>query len=240
MELNSLSIVIMVLVVPASFVLSSAAGFGGSLILVPALVLAIGAKQGVALAALLLAVNNLAKMGAYRKTLPIVESLLIAVAVMLGAAVGASLMVKAPESWIKVMVMAMLLATFAGDFFVTGPVRKAWALLLALISGATSGFSGTSGPLKGVALRSLQLERQYFVGAASIVSLVGDMTKTAVFTHSGLLTQPQLLLAAGLMPVMILCTLAGRRLNHQVGEKGYTALFWTVMAGYAARLVFAS
>ena len=66
------------------------------------------------------------------------------------------------------------------------------------------------------------------------------MTKTAVFTHSGLLTQPQLLLAAGLMPVMILCTLAGRRLNHQVGEKGYTALFWAVMAGYAARLVFAS
>ena len=144
MELNSLSIVIMVLVVPASFVLSSAAGLGGSLILVPALVLAIGAKQGVALAALLLAVNNLAKMGAYRKSLPIVESLLIAVAVMIGTAVGASLMVKAPESWIKVMVMAMLLATFAGDFFVTGPARKAWALLLALISGASSSWSGNT------------------------------------------------------------------------------------------------
>lgn len=244
MEFDVLTLSILILVVPASFVLSSAAGFGGSLILVPALVMALGAKEGIALAALLLAANNVAKVVVYRKTVPIAKAALIAVAVMAGAALGASLMVQAPEQWVKIGVIIALVATFAGDFLAkgtlaSGPVRKAWAGLLALTAGATSGFSGTAGPLKGVALRSLQLDRQYLVGAASLVSLVGDMTKAAVFTQSGLLGQSQLMLAALLLPVMALCTLGGRKLNQQVGEKGYAILFWTVMAGYTARLVTA-
>ncbi len=239
MEFDALTLAILVLVVPASFVLSSAAGLGGSLILVPALVLALGAKEGVALAALLLAVNNVAKVVVYRKTMPLAKAGLIAVAVMAGAALGAGLMVQAPDAWVRIAVLLALIFTLAGDFTVTGPVRKAWAGLLAFTSGATSGFSGTSGPLKGVALRSLQLERQYFVGAASLVSLVGDMTKAAVFTQSGLLGQNHLILAAALIPVMALCTMGGRKLNQQVGEKGYAILFWTVMAGYSARLVSA-
>ena len=174
MEFDVLTLSILILVVPASFVLSSAAGLGGSLILVPALVMALGAKEGVALAALLLAANNVAKVVVYRKTVPLAQAALIAVTVMVGAALGASLMVQAPEQWVKIGVIVALVVTFAGDLLVKGatakgPVGKAWAGFLALISGATSGFSGTSGPLKGVALRSLQLDRQYLVGAASLV-----------------------------------------------------------------------
>jgi uncharacterized membrane protein YfcA len=41
-----------------SFTISASAGLGGSLVLVPTLVLFIGPKEGVALAALLLASNN--------------------------------------------------------------------------------------------------------------------------------------------------------------------------------------
>ncbi len=239
MAFDTLSLLILVLVVPLSFVLSSAAGLGGSLILVPALIMALGVKQGVALAALLLAVNNLAKLGTYRRTLPVREALLIAVAVMLGAAVGASLMLQAPESWVKWGVIAAFAATLLLDNLPTGATRRAWSALLALGSGATSGFSGMSGPLKGVAIRSLGLKRQYFVGAAAIVSLTGDVTKTIVFANGGLLGSDQLTLALALVPVMIGCTLAGRRINQNVGERGYALLFWTVMTGYTARLVFA-
>ena len=235
MEFDALTLVLLMVAVPASFVLSAAAGLGGSLILVPTLMM--GPKEGVALAALLLAVNNLAKLTAYRKTLPIPQAAMITLAVMLGATAGASLMVMAPETWVRNAVIVMLVLTFAGDIWVNGPVRRVWAVVLALTSGATSGFSGTAGPLKGVALRSLALNRQYFVGAAAIVSLAGDMTKTVVFTHSGLLGEAHLLMAAALIPVMILCTLGGRRLNRRVGEQGYAILFWTVMAGYVTRLV---
>ena len=52
----------------AAFTLSASAGLGGSLILVPALSLLLGAKQGVALAALMLAANNVFKVALYWRT----------------------------------------------------------------------------------------------------------------------------------------------------------------------------
>lgn len=239
-EIDALSLVVLILLVPASFILSSAAGLGGSLILVPALLMVMDVKEGVALAALFLAFNNLTKLAAYRNTLPVKESVLIAISVMLGAAMGASLMMMAPESWVKVFVIAALLSTFFIDVMKFKPVQKVWGVLLAFTSGATSGLSGMSGPLKGVAIKSLGLKRQYFVGVAAIVSTVGDMTKALVFSHSGLLGQFELMLAVVLIPIMILCTYTGRKLNQGVGERGYAVLFWAVMAAYTSRLVLAS
>ena len=245
MELTLLNSLILLVAVPAAFVLSSSAGLGGSLIMVPALAMVFGIKEGVAMAALLLAVNNLAKLGAYRQTLPFKPAALITVAVVSGAAFGATLMLRAPEHWVTVIVITAFLATFLVDLLPqansnSNRARKGWAGALALTSGATSGFSGMSGPLKGVAIRSLNLQRQYFVGAAAIVSLAGDATKALVFAKGGLLGQSELQIAAMLIPVMILSTLAGRNLNQRLGEKGYAILFWAVMIGYTGRLVLAA
>lgn len=237
MEFDALTLVLLALVIPASFVLSAAAGLGGSLILVPGLMLAIGTREGIAVAALLLACNNVAKVIVYRKTLPWRASALIAAAVICGSALGASLMLQMPETWVAWGVAVMVLLTLTGDFLSHGPVHKAWAVGLAFLSGSTSGFSGTSGPLKGLAIRSLQLERFYFVGAASLVSMVGDMTKALVFSQSGLINTSHLLLAGTLVPVMMGCSLLGRRINREVGEKWYSILFWAVMGGYLIRLM---
>jgi len=237
MEFDALTLVLLALVIPASFVLSASAGLGGSLVLVPALMLAIGTREGIAVAALLLACNNIAKVIVYRKTLPWRASALIAVAVICGSALGASLMLQMPETWVAWGVAIMVLLTLAGDFLAHGPVHKVWAVVLAFLSGSTSGFSGTSGPLKGLAIRSLQLERFYFVGAASLISMVGDMTKALVFSQSGLINSTHLLLAGTLVPVMIGCSLLGRRINRDVGENWYSVLFWTVMGGYLIRLM---
>ncbi|PCM45843.1 sulfite exporter TauE/SafE family protein [Marinobacter sp. ANT_B65] len=237
MDFDALTLVLLVLVIPVSFVLSAAAGLGGSLILIPGLMIAIGTREGIAVAALLLACNNIAKVVVYRKTLPWAASALVAAAVIAGSALGATLMLQVPEAWVRYGVAAMLLLTLAGDFFTQGSVRKAWAVFLAFVSGSTSGFSGTSGPLKGIALRSLQLERFYFVGAASLVSMLGDITKALVFSQAGLITTTHLILAGGLVPVMAGCTLLGRKINREVGEKWYSVLFWTVMGGYLIRLM---
>ena len=111
--------------------------------------------------------------------------------------------------------------------------------MLALGSGFSSGFSGTSGPMKGLALRALRLDRRHTVGAASVVSLFGDVTKTAVFTDAQLLGTGSYELALAAVPLMVTCTFLGRRLNSRLGERGYAVLFWSVTVGYAGRLVFA-
>lgn len=217
--------------------LSASAGLGGSLVLVPMLALAIGTKEGVALAALLLAANNLVKLVAYRGTIPWRKSLIVLVLVVIGSAVGAALLIAAPETWVSAAVVLSIVLALAAERLRLPAVQKIGAPVLALASGATSGFSGTSGPLKGVALRLLNLDRSHLVGAASVVSLAGDATKASVYAGAGLLSTESLLLMAGLFPVMIASTFFGRYLNSRVGERGYAVLFWTVMGGYSLRLL---
>lgn len=231
------AVLVLALATFAAFTVSSAVGLGGSLVLVPALVIAIGPKHGVALAALLLACNNVVKVYAYRATLPIKKSVVILVCTIGGTAVGAVLLTRVDETIVVVAVIASLVGSFAVERFAVEGLRHRSAPVLAAASGATSGFSGTSGPLKGVAVKNLGLDRLHTVGAASIVSLGGDMTKTTIFVEAGLLDDRAWQVAAMSVPVMVLGTFAGRRLTRWLGERRWTALFWATMIGYAARLV---
>ena len=222
-----------------SFVVSASAGLGGSLVLVPALSLLLGAKEGVALAALLLGANNVFKVLAYRRTLPLRLSLAIIAATMVGAFLGARLLVAAPERAVGAAVVVAMAASF---LFERRRLRRALqtsAPVLAVGSGLTSGFSGTSGPLKGVAVRGLGLDRLHMVGAASMVSFAGDATKAAVFAEASLLGGSALAFAAAAMPLMVLGTWAGRQLNQHLGERAFAGLFWGVMAAYSLRLLLA-
>jgi uncharacterized membrane protein YfcA len=237
MELTGWVIVPTLVAVAASFAVSASAGLGGSLILVPTLALVLGTKEGVALAALLLAGNNVVKVAAYRETLPFRKALLVIVLVAVGAAVGSRLLVAAPETVVTVGVIVSFAAALVAERLDLDRVRSSGGPFLAFGAGATSGFSGTSGPLKGMAIRQLDLDRAHFVGAASLASLVGDATKAAVFAEARLLDRSSVLLAAAAVPLMFAATLGGRRINRSLGERGYTGLFWSVMAGYTVRLL---
>jgi hypothetical protein len=130
----------------------------------------------------------------------------------------------------------MFAASIAAERMELGRVRTGFAPFLALTSGAASGFSGTSGPLKGVAIRNLDLDRRHFVGAASLASFAGDATKTAIFAEGHLLGRTSLLIALAAVPLMILGTWSGSTLNERVGEHTFAVLFWTVMSGYSMRM----
>jgi len=222
--------------VAVAFTVSASAGFGGSLVLVPALALVLGTKEGTALAALLLAANNVVKVGAYRRTIPWRRAAVIVLLVALGTAVGALLFVAAPEDLVTVAVLVTFVGAFLAERLDLSRLRRLGAPLLAFGAGATAGFSGTAGPLKGLAVRGLDLDRQHLVGALSLVSLVGDATKTAIWTEAQLIPPGGYLLAVGAIPLMFAATLLGRRLNSTIGERGFSSLFWLVMAGYTVRL----
>lgn len=218
-------------------VVSAAAGMGGSLIIVPALVALVGPTKGVALAALILGVNNIGKVIAYRRSLPFRTALPVAVVVAIGAALGARLLLALSDTVVSIAVVVVLVSSFASERFEVGRVGRISAPVLGFFSGAASGFSGTSGPLKGAALRNLQLDRHHLVGAASIVSMFGDLSKSLVFAQASVLGTREVTAAAAAIPVMFLSVRAGRRLNQQVGEQGYAVLFWTVMFGYGVRVL---
>lgn len=143
----------------------------------------------------------------------------------------------APQAAVGVAVIVSLGLGFLAERPRFERLRRAGAPALALASGAASGFSGTSGPLKGLAIRCLGLDRRHLVGAASLASLAGDATKAGIYAEASLLGESALALGAAAIPLMILATYAGRRLNLSLGERGFAVLFWAVMTGYSARLL---
>lgn len=137
-----------------AFLLSASAGFGGSLLLVPALALLLGPKQGIALSALLLMGNNVAKVIAYRRTIPIRAVAVTLILTLVGTALGAQLLLGAPETWVSAAIILAFALSFVAERIGTMRLLHVATPLFAFAAGATSGFSGTSGPLKGVALRN--------------------------------------------------------------------------------------
>lgn len=220
----------------ASFVISASAGLGGSLLMVPTLALFLGSKEGVALAALLLASNNVMKIIAYRKTLPFRAAAPLIVLIAVGAALGSTLLVNASDVVVTIAIVLMFVASVVAERYEIRRLRAGFAPVLAFVSGASSGFSGTSGPLKGAAIRNLDLDRRHFVGAASLASFAGDATKTAIFADAELLGRGSILLAVAALPLMALGTWTGSTINRRVGERTFAILFWVVMAGYTVRL----
>jgi uncharacterized membrane protein YfcA len=230
-------IILAIAAAAVSFLLSASAGLGGSLVLVPVLGLLLGPKQGVAVAALLLGCNNIAKVVAYRRTIPWRAVLGVLAFTVIGAALGARLLVSVPEAWVSGAIVVSFGATFLAERLRLERLQRASPPFLAFGAGAASGFSGTSGPLKGIALRSLGLERFHLVGAASAVSLAGDAMKAAIFTHAALIDATAWTIVLGALPLMPLAALVGRHLNGRMGERAYAVLFWSVMMGYSLRLL---
>ena len=220
-----------------AFLVSASAGLGGSLVLVPVLTLALGAKSGISLAALLLAGNNIVKLWAYRRTLPLRASATVTLCTLVGAVIGSRLLVILPEQGAQAIVVFSLALALLAERWELRALRASLGSSSAVLAGAMSGISGTSGPLKGVAVRALGLDRMHTIGAAAMVSAASDLTKTAVFAEAGLLGRDELQLALLSIPLMIAATFAGRQFAMTIGEKGFARLFWIVIGGYTVRLM---
>jgi uncharacterized protein len=228
---------LVVLFAVTAFTLSACVGLGGSLLLVPALSLVLGVKQGVVLASLLLAANNVAKVVAYRRTLPLRPILGVIAATAIGAYLGAGLLILAPAAWVGVAVVGAIAFTFLFEHAGRQRLMRLSTPVLALGAGLTSGFAGTSGPLKGLALRGVTGDRQQLAGAAACVSLVADVVKAGVYLNAALLDSQMMHLAAWTIPLVPFTAALGYRLNRDMGERAFRVLFWSVMLGYSFRLL---
>lgn len=219
---------------------SSIAGYGGSLVLLPALAAILGPKQGIALASLLLAWNNGFKVIAYRHTLAVKEGWPLLIVTAVGVLIGADLLVRSPDNLILWSIVVVTLSALLIEFFASDRIRKAQRTAAVPLMGASavlSGFSGSSGPLKGISIRSLGLPRLHHVGLASSVSLVGDALKAELFAQANLLPNIKWSVLALAAPVMPLAAWVGRRVNERIQESTFRWVFWSVVGAYTLRMI---
>ncbi len=73
---------------------------------------------------------------------------------------------------------------------------------------------------------------------ADTTALAGDAVKSSIFIRSSLVNSTTLTILVSAVLIMPFAVYLGRLINEEIGERSYAALFWTVMAGYTARLIF--
>lgn len=229
--------ILILIAVFIAFVVSASAGMGGSLILIPVMALTLGSKSGIAVSAILLGCNNIFKVIAYRRTIPLKPILGIMIFIAIGAFLGSIIMVGVSSVWVDWAIIMSFVISFLFERKQWYKIRHLSVSVYAFLAGISSGFSGTSGPLKGVALRNLNLDRFYLVGGASLVSLVGDMVKTTVYFQGALYDTFTYKIVIYSLFIMPFAVYLGKFINEKIGEKAYSVLFWTVMFGYSIRII---
>lgn len=232
----------------AALFVSSVAGYGGSLILVPALASILGPRQGIAFAALLLGWNNVFKVLAYRHSLALRQGWPLVLATAVGVTFGARLAIAAPERlviWtiagasVATLLIEVLSRAAATDAGASPGLRSRRSIAVPAIaaSAVLSGVSGTSGPLKGIAIRAMRLPRLHHVGLAASVSLVADAVKIELFADAGYLADLNTAVLLGALPMMPVGAWTGRAINRRINERQFRWVFWTVVGGYNLRML---
>ncbi len=124
----------------------------------------------------------------------------------MGAALGSTLLVNASDVVVTIAIALMFVASVVAERYEIRRLRAGFAPVMAFVSGASSGFSGTSGPLKGAAIRNLDLDRRHFVGAASLASFAGGRHQNGDLRRCRTAGSRVDLLAVAALPLMALGT----------------------------------
>ena len=221
-----------------SFLISASAGMGGSLLLIPTLSYFIGVRDGIIISSILLGLNNCVKIIVFRKYIRIKNIVYLLLFMLIGAIAGSLLMMKIEEDILAVILFINIIFAFIIEKNAATDVRKKISWMYSGLSGFCSGISGTSGPLKGMAIKCLDLDKLQIVAAASVLSFATDSTKAIIYlsSYNPLVGNSfsLLLVSICMMPV---ATVVGKRINHKISNVAYDVLFFSILSGYAVRLI---
>ena len=227
---------VVALLIFVSFLLSASCGLGGSLILIPSLSILFGIKESIIISSLLLAMNNLVKVCLFRKSIQLLPVGGLLVCIAGGASLGALLLLKMDEKLITPIFILHVVFSFIFQRNKNLEVRKKVSLAISFVAGLLSGVAGSAGPLKGIALKCHVFTKTELVAAASLLSFVTDLTKSAIYLPATYSQLPWGIVWYSLL-VMPIATALGRYLNRRMSETAYDALFYSVMSGYVLRLL---
>lgn len=180
----------LVLLVIAFFseLLGTMSGFGSSTFFVPLAVLIESFQFVLALTAILHCFGNSSRIFIFRQYFEWRSFLLLIVPVIVFTGLGAILTTQFPvehmQKILGIMLIVISLIFFFGKKFMHR-LPQWLALVLSILSGFFTGFIGTGGALRGLALAALQLPKNTFVMTSASVDLGGDLLRAGIYLMNG-------------------------------------------------------
>jgi hypothetical protein len=205
-----------------SALLGSVAGTGGSLVLLPALVLHFGIQDATAILLIANAAANVSRVWVNRRELVL--------PVVWWFALGSVPLVVA-GAWLFTIAAPELLTRVLGGFLLfmllwrhmpirpPKPPTVRWFFPVGLAIGFVSGLMASSGPLSAPFFLSYGLLRGAYIGTDALITVLMHIPKAAVFLHQGLISRHVLIASAVLIPFMIGGAVYGKRILDRVPDR---------------------
>lgn len=218
---------------------SGIAGFGGALLLLPALVAAIGVTKAVPLLTIVQLIGNLSRASFGFKQITWKPVKLFLVAAIPMSVVGAMSFVQLPKELITRAIGAIILIFLALEYFGALKIKAGPVLLITggAVVGFVSGLVGSAGPLGAAIFLTLKLAPLAYIASDAITSVVMHGVKIAVYQHFIDFDQQFWVLAVALGGAMVLGTWAGKRVVERMSRKRFRWLVAILLVLNAAYML---
>lgn len=218
-------------------------GVGLPLVIVPLLALVIPTPKAVALMGIPIVLSNVwqaADSGlagyAVRRFAPLMITLALATGITARLALGL------PTGTLDMLVAVSLLIAVALMVWhprldIDARSERRWGAAVGAVSGLMGGVSTLMGPVLIAYLVALRLTREQFIGAISVIYLVGVLPLMAAMVSLDVMNLPEALLSTLALAPMFAGMALGKRLRRHVGETAFRRLLLAFLTAVALLLL---
>ena len=173
-----------------TFVVSSAVGIGGTLVLVPVLIFFIPAAQAVAVTAPVMLINNCIKLSVFHAHVRWRSALWAALPAWPCAAFAATYTHVVEESVLRMAIASVIAVYFFVEFAFKLKLKIEYRGLIpfGIATGLASGFCGAAGVPAAFAYRAHGLVKESFVGTISVIAIGLQLSKIPVYSSTNLIS----------------------------------------------------
>ena len=219
--------------------MSGAAGFGGTLLLLPLLVHAVGAKAAIPILTLAQLAGNLSRAALGWRTIRWRPVLLFCVGAVPAAVLGARLFITLPSGLILRTVGFFLLGVVALRHTPLGKrtIPETWLLPGGAVVGFLSAVVGSAGTLGALLFLGLGLPATAYVATEAVTATAMHGTKTVVYGRYGAMTAETWALGSALSAAMILGSWTGKKFIERLPKEKFAALVEVLLVVVALSLI---
>ncbi len=229
------------LVVGFAYTVVGLTGFGASMVAMPMLVHLLPLRLALPMMLIYDLVGGVAIGVRNRRSVDRAELLRLVPFMLAGIALGVTVLVKAPERALLLLLGGFVLA-FAGWSLLARPGRSAisprWAAPLGTVGGVFSALFGTGGPIYTIYLAWRIEDKGRLRATVSLLLFMSALARLASFVAAGLFSPPGLMM---LIATMLPCALAGMylgtHLHHRLPAHRIVQAVWAILIVGGATLV---
>lgn len=212
MDYHDFAIVLSALV---SEILGTLSGFGSSSFFVPIALQIENFKFVLALTAILHCFGNFFKILLFRKDFLWAHFYQLAIPSVFMTGLGALMTVTFSTNLMTQILGAFLILFSIYSLFIkkrTLILPKWLSIFFSALSGFLTGFVGTGGALRGLALSALQLPKSSFVALSSSIDIGGDLLRAFIYLKSGYMDWNQWFY----LPLLAIAAFTGARIGKKI------------------------